>query len=170
MSLSRHKNNRPQMPLKFTHGTKDTHGEPTDVWHIASIEYGRSTAPLHYIWFRPKIILFVVTKQFCDKKIVRERIFLKPNTFYLFHTLHCTIFGKQIIIQAKVQVKHESRRKIPTAAQHGQQGFMRADAFVGFSSGHTQTRLCTLFRTPFAFFVVLIRFWSKLQDYGLVLS
>ena len=31
MSLSRHKNNRPQMPLKCTHGTKDTHGEPTDV-------------------------------------------------------------------------------------------------------------------------------------------
>ena len=99
-----------------------------------------------------------------------ERIFLKPNTFYLFHTLHCTIFGKQITIQAKVQVKHESRRKIPTAAQHGQQGFMRADAFVGYSSGHTQARLFTLFGTPFAFFVVLIRFWCALQDYGLVLS
>ena len=39
-----------------------------------------------------------LTKQLCDKKIVMERIFLKPNTFYLFHTLHCTIFGKQIII------------------------------------------------------------------------
>ena len=111
-----------------------------------------------------------LTRQFCDKKIVMERIFLKPNTFYLFHTLHSTIFGKQIIIQAKVQVKHESRRKIPTAAQYGQQGFTRADAFVGFSSGYTQTRLYTLFGTPFAFLVVLIRFSSRLQDYGLVLS
>ena len=131
----------------------------------------------HYITFDfdPKSFCLLwlndsLTKQFCDKKIVMERIFSKPNTIYLFHTLHCTIFGKQIIIQAKVQVKHESRRKIPTAAEHGQQGFMRADAFVGFSSGHTQARLFTLFGIPFAFFVVLIRFWCTLQDYGLVLS
>ena len=47
---------------------------------------------------------------------------------------------------------------------------MKADAFVGFSSGHTQARLFTLFGIPFAFFVVLIRFWSRLQDYGLALS
>ena len=46
---------------------------------------------------------------------------------------------------------------------------MRADAFVGFSSGHTQARLVRLFGTPFAVFVVLILVYIAGLWFGSVL-
>ena len=89
----------------------------------------------HYITFDfdPKAICLLclndsLTKQFCDKKDCDGTNLLETEHI-LFHTLHCTIFGKQIII-VKFQRQHSTASRVswgPTHSWGFRQGTRKLD-------------------------------------------